>query len=477
MVALTPSFSYRDTRLSLKNYRLEILLFLSVWLVYGLTINSRNLEAFNLQQIGVEAIVERGVFYVEGSNSPRLQPLGDVFDYRGHKYAAKQPGQFMAGAVVYFFLHLTGLDYIKNYLMTSALVTFFTASLVTALAAAALYRLARAMTAKGESTHFWPLATALLYAWATTLLPYAGIAHHDVIGSGLVILAFCFAWQLAHGDARGGRAPFLLALGAGLFLGLTATTSMLAFWPAIAVGLYFLSLKEFRLLPYFFLGGAVGLAPLLFYNAVNFGHPFLLPNLAGNYADTFFHLNLDNFRGKLGFYLQWTTLYAPVLWLGLAGLTRLPRAFRREQLAAAGAIIILCAYIFNIDTVGTCQYGPRYLLPAMAFGCLGLAGFSHLEAEGARMFWRVLILLVGLLSLIINAVGAIEGAMYCHLARHAFWPHLNSLRRGEMGSFPLFPWLFIPTLICIGLLVKLLSARAAQPRELLTTARRSKSSG
>jgi hypothetical protein len=461
----------------LKTHRLEILLFLCIWLVYGLTINSRNLEAFNLQQMGVEAIVERGAFYVEGSNSPQLQPREDVFDYGGHKYAAKQPGQFMAGAVVYFFLRFAGLDYIKNYLMTSALVTFLTASLVTALAAVALYRLARSMTAHGKSTHLWPLAVALLYAWATTLFPYAGIAHHDVIGSGFVVLAFYFASQLAQGPAPEGRAPFLLALGTGLFLGLAVTTSMLVFWPAIVIGLYFLSLKRFRLLLPFLLGSAAGLAPLLFYNAVNFGNPLLLPNLAGNYRDTFFHLSLDNFSAKLGFYLKWTTLYAPLFWIGLAGLLWLPRAFRREKLAAAGAIIILCAYIFNIETVGTCQYGPRYLLPAMAFGCLGLTGFSHLEAKGARVFWQVLILLVGLLSLIINGVGALKGAMYCDLARHAFWPYLNSIRRGGMGSFPLFSWLFIPTLICLYSLVKLISAHEAQPRELSTTARRSKKRG
>jgi hypothetical protein len=459
----------------LKNYRLEIFLFLLVWLVYGLTINSRNLEAFNLQQMGVEAIVERGSFYVEGSRSPKLQPLGDVFVYQGHKYAAKQPGQFMTGALCYFFLHLFGLDYINNYLMTSALVTFFTASLMTALAAVALYRLALAM-AKDGSSRFWPLLTALLYAFATTMFPYAGIAHHDAIASAFVIIAFYFAFRLTR-DSEDVRKPLLLAFVSGAFLGLTVTTSMLVFWPAIAVCLYTLSLMRFSRLPYFLLGGVVGLAPLLIYDAVNFGNPFLLPNVAGNYSDTFFHLSLDNFTDKLGFYLKWTILYAPVLLIGLAGLSRLPRSFRREKLAALGAVVILCAYIFNIDTVGTCQYGPRYLLPAMAFGCLGLVGFSYLESSGARLSWSVLIVLVGLLSIIVNAVGAVGGAMYCDLARHAFWPHLSSIRRGEWGTFPLLSWLFIPALMCVYSFVKLLITVEAQPKELSATARQSKSKG
>lgn len=452
----------------MKKHRLEIFLFLLVWLVYGLTINSRNLEAFNLQQMGVEAIVERGSFYVEGSGSPQLQPLGDVFDYKGHKYAAKQPGQFMTGALCYFFLHLFGLDYIKNYLLTSALVTFFTASLMTAIATVALYRLARVMAKEGSAI-FWPLSTALLYAFGTTIFPYAGIAHHDAIASAFLVIAFYFSFRLSRGSAEG-RVPILLSIYAGMFLGLTVTTSMLVFWPAVAVCLYFLSLMRWGLLPYFLLGGVAGLAPLLIYDAVNFGNPFLLPNVAGNYSDTFFHAAFDNFTDKLGFYLKWTIGYAPVLLIGLAGLGLLPRSFRSEKLAAAGAVIILCAYIFNIDTVGTCQYGPRYLLPAMAFGCTGLVGFSYLDSRGARILWIILIVLVGLFSIVVNAVGALGGAMYCDLARHAFWPHLSELRRGEWGTFPLFSWLFIPTVLCAYSFVKLLMMRVAKPKELSTTA-------
>lgn len=457
----------------MKSYRLEILLFLSVWLVYGLTINSRNLEAFTLQQMGAEAIVERGTFYVEGSSAPQLQPRGDVFNYNGHKYAAKQPGQFMTAASVYFFLHLFGLDYIKNYLLTSALVTFFTASLATAISAVALYSLARGLTREG-APRFWPLSTALLYAFATTVLPYAGIAHHDAIASGFVVIAFYFAFHLGR-DAGEGQKAVRASIFAGLFLGLTVTTSMLALWPAGAVFLYFLSLKRWRLLPYFLLGGSAGLAPFLIYDWVNFGNPFLLPNVAGNYSDTFFRLDLYDFRAKLGFYLKWTISYTPLLLVGIAGLTLLPRSFRREKLAAACAVLILCAYIFNIDTVGDCQYGPRYLLPAMAFACLGLVGFSYLESQAVRRIWVVMIMVAGLFSLIVNAVGAVQGAMYCDLARHAFWPYLTGLRLGNRGAFPLFPWLFIPTVMCVYSFLKLIISSEAQPKGLSATARRSKS--
>ena len=74
--------------------------------------NSDNLVKFNLQQIGVEAMVERHQFYLEGSTAPQLWPQGDVFLFAGHKYAAKQPGQFMAGAAVYWVLRAFGLRWL-----------------------------------------------------------------------------------------------------------------------------------------------------------------------------------------------------------------------------------------------------------------------------------------------------------------------------------------------------------------------------
>ena len=68
--------------------RLEWLLFLTLWLGYGVAVNSGNLDAFTLQQAGVEAYVERRTLYLEGSSVPALQvrPVVDAFLYEGHVY-------------------------------------------------------------------------------------------------------------------------------------------------------------------------------------------------------------------------------------------------------------------------------------------------------------------------------------------------------------------------------------------------------
>jgi len=87
----------------LSSRRLSLLLFLLLWFAYGAAINSSNLLDFDLQHVGVEALVERGHFYLEHSIPSQRQSKGDVFTYEGHNYAAKQPGQFMVGRLFTFF--------------------------------------------------------------------------------------------------------------------------------------------------------------------------------------------------------------------------------------------------------------------------------------------------------------------------------------------------------------------------------------
>ncbi|HEV2765422.1 MAG TPA: hypothetical protein VGV38_20735, partial [Pyrinomonadaceae bacterium] len=349
--------------------RVELFLFLTLWIGYGLTINSGNLYEFNLQQIGVEAIAERGQFHLEGSRAPELQPRGDVFERGGHKYAAKQPGQFMLGALAYSLVRPFGVSYVDNYLLASALVTLLTASLVTALAAVALFRLAREFD--DDDNLYRPLAVALVFGLCTSAFPYAGIAHHDALASGYLLAAFYLAVSVARGDTSGRRVRLRTFL-AGLLFGLTLTTSMLPALMAFVVVLYFVSLRRWRLLPVLAVGALVGLVPLFVYDAVSFGNPLLLPNVAGNYSDTFFRLDPANFAAKLGFYARMVATYVPVFALGLAGLLLYAPAYRREQLAMLGLVFVLGAYVLNIDTEGGCQYGPRYLLPLMPYAALGL---------------------------------------------------------------------------------------------------------
>jgi len=467
--------------------RLCVLLFLVLWLAYGAAINSSNLLDFDLQQIGVEAIVERGHFYLEGSTPPHLPTKGDVFEYRGHNYAAKQPGQFMAGAIVYFLLHKLGLSYVDHYLLTSALVTFFTTSLVLAASGVALFGVAREMTAEGRSLlHptrsstpaemlgwgpraarvgtplFWPLAATLSYALATSALAYSGIAHHDALATGYLVIAFYFIFQLSRGGATM-RAAYRNAAGAGLLLGLTITTSMLPFFMVVLCVFYFLSLRRWKLLPVFLVAMLAGLLPLFVYDAVSFGNPFLLPNVAGAgmFADTFFHFDPKNLGDKLVLYARSLTAYVPVFAVGLFGLSYYPREIKRgpEFLTLVAAMIVLAAFVLNIKSDGDCQFGPRYLLPAMPFACLGIVGYSYLSTASERRIAGLAVGLAGALSFVVNLVGALRGAMSCPHGQNAFWNHVAAIQHGEGRSYPLALWLLLPLLICTTLFVLSIAAQ------------------
>jgi hypothetical protein len=446
--------------------RVEVLLFLFLWLAYGAAINSDNLVKFNLQQIGVEAIVERHQFYLESSDVPELWPGGDVFLYRGHKYAAKQPGQFMAGAGVYWVLRGLGLTYKNNYLLTSALVTFLTTALVLAGSAVGVFRIARRLTRDGQSL-FWPTVTTLAYALGTSVCAYSGMAHHDALATGYLVIAFYLIFDLPRGGWDG-RGALVQSACAGLLLGLAVTTSMLVFFMAMVCALYFLWLGRWKLIPGFLVAVLIGLLPLFVYDAISFGNPFLLANVAGAhmFADTFFHFSARNLGNKMVWYSTMLFVYTPVFLLGLFGLSYFPRALRRTPffLALVSMLIVLTAYVLNIQTGGDCQFGPRYLLPAMPFACLGITGYSYLSTNLERRLAGAIVLLVAVVSVAINLLGAVQGAMCCPDGRNALRDQFTLLAHGGGHSFPLEPWLLAPLFMCAALLVwSVLQSRNARP--------------
>lgn len=450
--------------------RLKVLLFLLLWFAYGLAINSSNQFAFNLPHIGVEAIVERHQFYLEGSRVPELQPYGDVFLYQGHKYAAKQPGEAMAGAIAYSALRAAGLRYSENYLLTSALVTFLTTSLVLAASAVGVFGIAQTLTKDAQSL-FWPLLTTFAFALATTVFPYSGIAHHDALATGYLVLGFYFIFQISRQGRPYGRGAMLMSAAAGLLLGLTVTTSMLPFFMVLVSAIYFLSLRRVKLVPLFLAAMLIGLLPLFVYDARSFGNPFLLSNVvaANQFPDTFLYFGAKNFGEKLVFYSSMVIVYVPVFAIGLFGLTYYPRTFKRTPvfITLVALLVVLLAYVLNIDTRGHCQFGPRYLLPAIPFACLGIAGFSYLSTGSERRIAGTVVVLLTLLSFVVNLVGAVQGAMCCPDGRNALRNQLTSLAHRNFHSFPLAPWLLVPLAICTLLFV-LTVARRREARAYFT---------
>jgi len=200
---------------------------------------------------------------------------------RGNSRASLWPARF-----VYFLLRIFGLTYLKNYLLTSALVTFFTASLVLAVSASAVFKIARELAADREAL-FWPAGAALIYALATTTFSYSGIAHHDALATGYLVIAFYFIFQLSRRQVE--QHAYLKSCAAGLLLGLTITTSMFAVLhghPLLALLSIAAALGPVTI---FLIGLLAGCCRSSSYDAVSFGNALRLANIAGAsmFADTF----------------------------------------------------------------------------------------------------------------------------------------------------------------------------------------------
>jgi len=109
------------------------------------------------------------------------------------------------------------------------------------------------------------------------------------------------------------------------------------------------------------------------------------------------------------------------------------------------------AYILNIDATGTCQYGPRYLLPAMPFACLGLVGFRFLAPKWRRIV-TPLVVLIAIASFAINLIGALHGAMLCDFPHFAAGLYISQMLSGNTRAYPLALWLLGPFTVAITLL-------------------------
>ncbi len=237
---------------------------------------------------------------------------------------------------------------------------------------------------------------------------------------------------------------------------------MLPFPSAAVAAVYFLTLRRPRLLPCFVVGGLAGLAPLLVYNAVCFGNPLMPANVAGGYADTFFKPSWENFKAKSVFYARMLTLYVPVFWAGLAGLALFPRRLRREQLLLCAMLLAHAVYVLNIEADGTCQWGPRYMLPVMPLACLGLAGFACQRGATTRRAAAVVISAFALVSAFINTVGAAHGAMLCYFPHWAVGRYLAEMWAGGARAHPLAAWLALPLCVSAALLAREVFARRSR---------------
>ncbi|MCP4320791.1 MAG: hypothetical protein GY787_02805, partial [Alteromonadales bacterium] len=391
-------------------------LFIVSWLFIGATINLADQRVFNLQQMGIDAIVEHGTYTLGHSKHPNLQPLGDVFWKDGQRFAAKQPGQFTLAAIPYFFIRAAGYNYNDNYDLTSSLVTLFSTSLMSALAIALLYKtlLLWRFTPQVSLFALFPLT------FASPWLIFSGIEHHDIMASSLIIYAL---YQIEKNHLTYNNSKLSLAFLAGLCLGLTVFVSMLPALIVAAIGLYSISRFSLRIVTATGAGFLLGLLPLAIYNGYYFGSPFTQANVAGNYADTFFNFSWAQFSHHLNAYFGTGGLslwyYSPLLMMGFACFAWAKELSIKTRIFVGLAITLHMLYLLNIETLGTCQYGPRYLIPLLPFFSIGLASLINRFLNFSTLYFGLTYSALATYSFIVTMFGALGGVLYCNLPRFA----------------------------------------------------------
>ena len=427
-------------------------IFLGLWLLYGAGINALNLQAYTLHPVVVKALAEEGTFVIGHEAAPKEN---DRFLYEGNLLPAKQPLIFALGAAVYTPCRWLGLTYENYFHLAGAVVTWLTASLLAAAGAVAAFVLAVRVWRfpRGPA-----LAAVLAWAIGSNLLPYAGIPHHDVAATAMLVMALLALESARREPAGSGEAQpsqRTRAAVAGLCLGLTLGFSML---PAAIVAGILVAVAATRktsiVLPAG-LGFLAGLLPLVSYNLYYFRNPFLQANLAGPYEETYpgfvparFVHNLNAYLGS-GEVSLWK--YAPIVLAGAVGVVWLA-ARRREPGPLLGALLLLHgAYVLSIPAIGACQYGPRYLMPAIPLAALGLAplldALRRTPARAVRLGGLTLVAAAGLASFAVNLVGTIGGTMYCAIEQFAFPRYLAVL--GSNASWQMLSVQFPLAAVCL----------------------------
>jgi len=426
-----------DARVASRPLRDAAIVFVGLWLLYGATIDRFDLHDYALQQFVIASMADKGTYTVGDPATDHMRRIGDTFIYNGRRLPAKQPGQFTIGYLAYLLSSAFGLTYARDRILASAAVTWLTASLLSALSAAFLYwTIARVWGRPRRDAAFAALGGGV----ATTLFPYSGVAHHDVIATSYLVIAFCLIEKaLAPGAGRGPAIP----AAAGALLGLTLFTSMLPAGLVLVLLTRALLTRTKGLMPVLLGGFVLGLLPLFAYNLHYFGNPLTQANVAGGFSDTFFRPEPGNFLGHLNIYFGAGDLsvlkYMPLLLAGGAGLWLKETGRAAPARAVLWGIALHLAYIVNIETVGDCQYGPRYLIPIVPLAMLGLPG---LLAWGRARGTRAAAATTGALALYgaaVNLVGALKGTMYCTITKFAFLDDLAGLPLLRAGDFPLAP--------------------------------------
>jgi hypothetical protein len=297
-------------------------------------------------------------------------------DRFGHPQSPYAPGQAVASIPWYLLgqfaaQHLPAIPAVAHDLVSDFVLTGSSAAFSALAATLALIIFLRLNISTGKS-----LAAAGMIALATPIASYSAWFFSEPLGAALLIAAalalFAGPEDIAVTAGQGAGAGALL--GAAIWVRPTHALAALAFLIAL-----FVRDRKRAFAPAVVLTAIVCFAGVayLWRNIYLFGSPFEFgypPAAEGGKALNTFHTPLST--GLFGYILspgKSIFIFAPPLLLAIAGWKYLWRNSRGlATVALLTPIIYMLFFATYTQWEGGYSYGPRYLVPALAVGCLAL---------------------------------------------------------------------------------------------------------
>lgn len=379
------------------------------------------------------------------------------FDVHGLPRAAYPPGQALActpwyAAGQYLLARLPGVppddtDLIVAFASTLSSATF------AALTVTFFFLLLLGIGTPLRSALF---ATAML-GLATPIFAYSGWLFSEPLSAAIFTGA---AWLLFARAPTSAPPSLRAAAAGGLVLGLA---TLVRPTNILTVGVFALAilashrLAGLRAAFTVCVASAIGVAILLAHNAVLFGSPFAFGYpAAAEGAKQLNRFDTPLLTGLYGFLFspgKSVFIFAPPIILALAGLAGLWR--RNRSLAAIAVLFPLADLLFFAkysQWEGGYCVGPRYLVPAVVFLCLGLGPALAASQKNYRSLKRLAVILL-ILGAIVQSLSLATSFMEDQVPRgryytsnwtyrldyslsgpvHLFWKYLTSPQPARLG--------------------------------------------